>query len=176
MASHRQHDWPAHRYLWTDVVIDRSVGCGMNALHTDHTAGRLRDSGRQADWLAAVRRAASEDGYRLVVNARIDIFVDPFLAGAGPEAQHDLVPEAVRRANAYLEAGADCVFPILLWETEALRRFTSQVDGPVNVLRLPQAPSLPELAALGVARVSWGHLLHGAAMAGFTDQLAAIQA
>jgi len=159
------------------VAALRTAGAaGCNLEDTDHAAGRLRESDRHADWLAAVRRAASEDGYRLVVNARIDIFIGPFLAGAGPEAQHDLVPEAVRRANAYLEAGADCVYPILLWEPEALRRFTSEVHGPVNVLRLPQAPSLPELAALGVARVSWGHLLHGAAMAGFTDQLAAIQA
>jgi 2-methylisocitrate lyase-like PEP mutase family enzyme len=45
----------------------------------------------------------------------------------------------------------------------------------VNVVRLPQAPSLAELAALGVARVSWGVLLHRAAMARFEDQLAPLQ-
>ena len=81
----------------------------------------------------------------------------------------------MRRANAYLEAGADCVFPIALWEADALRRFTSAVGGPVNVVRLPQAPSLAELATLGVARVSWGVLLHGDAMARFEEQLASLQ-
>ena len=99
----------------------------------------------------------------------------PFLAGAGPGTQEELVPEALRRANAYLEAGVDCVYPITLWETDALRRFTSEVRGPVNVVRLPQAPSLAELAALGVARVSWGILLHGEAMARFEDQLASLR-
>jgi 2-methylisocitrate lyase-like PEP mutase family enzyme len=44
----------------------------------------------------------------------------------------------------------------------------------VNVVRLPQAPSLAELAELGVARVSWGILLYGDAMARFEEQLASI--
>jgi 2-methylisocitrate lyase-like PEP mutase family enzyme len=154
----------------------RNVGAaGCNVEDTDHAAGSLRDLDRQADWLRELRRAASEDGYRLVINARIDVFVGPFLAGGGPEVQQELVPEAVRRANAYLEAGADCVFPIVLWELGALRRFMSEVSGPVNVLRLPQTPSLTELAALGAARVSWGFLLHRQAMAGFAEQLAALQ-
>jgi hypothetical protein len=52
---------------------------------TDHTAGGgLRDPARHAEWLRAVRRAASADGYPLVINARVDVFVGPFLAGAGP--------------------------------------------------------------------------------------------
>jgi 2-methylisocitrate lyase-like PEP mutase family enzyme len=56
-----------------------------------------------------------------------------------------------------------------------LRRFTSEVGGLVNVVRLPQAPSLAELAALGVARVSWGVLLYRDVMARFEDQLASLQ-
>jgi 2-methylisocitrate lyase-like PEP mutase family enzyme len=158
------------------VAALRSAGAaGCNLEDTDHSDGSLRDPGRQAEWLRAVRQAASEDGYRLVINARVDVFVGPFLAGAGPGTQEGLVPEAVRRAHAYLEAGADCVYPILLWETDALRRFTSEVNGPVNIARLPQAPSLAELAAAGVARVSWGTFLHLDAMARFREQLASLQ-
>jgi 2-methylisocitrate lyase-like PEP mutase family enzyme len=158
------------------VAALRGMGAaGCNLEDSDYAAGGLRDPDMQAEWLRAVRKAASEDGYPLVINARIDVFLGPFLAGAGPGTQEELVPEALRRANAYLEAGVDCVFPIILWETEALRRFTSEVRGPVNVVRLPQAPSLAELAALGVARVSWGVLLHGAAMARFEDQLASLR-
>jgi 2-methylisocitrate lyase-like PEP mutase family enzyme len=52
----------------------------------------------------------------------------------------------------------------------------SGVPGPVNVVALPQAPSLAELAALGVVRVSWGLLLYVDAMARFEDQLASLQA
>jgi hypothetical protein len=47
-----------------------------------------------------------------------------------------------------------------LWETGALATFTSQAPGAVNALGLRKAPSLPELAELGVARVSYGWLLH----------------
>jgi 2-methylisocitrate lyase-like PEP mutase family enzyme len=154
----------------------RSMGAaGCNLEDSDYAAGGLRDPDRHAEWLRAVRQAASEDGYPLVINARIDVFLHPFLAGAGPGTQGELVPGALRRANAYLEAGVDCVFPITLWEADALRRFTSGVSGPVNLVRLPQAPSLAELAALGVARVSWGILLHGDAMARFGEQLASLR-
>jgi len=174
------------------VTVDAEAGYGMEpaelvaALHgagaagcnledTDHVAGTLRDPDRHAEWLSAVRHAASEDGYPLVINARVDVFLGPFLAGAGPGAQHELVPEALRRANAYLEAGVDCVYPIVLWEPDALRRFASEVSGPWNAVRLPQAPSLAELAALGVARVSWGLLLYRDAMARFEEQLASLR-
>jgi 2-methylisocitrate lyase-like PEP mutase family enzyme len=158
------------------VAALRSVGAaGCNLEDTDHADESLRDPGRHADWLRAVREAASGDDYPLVINARIDVFLGPFLAGVAPGTQEELVPEAVRRANAYLEAGVDCVFPITLWETDALGHFMSEVRGPVNVVRLPQAPSLAELAAVGVARVSWGILLYREAMARFEDQLASLQ-
>jgi 2-methylisocitrate lyase-like PEP mutase family enzyme len=158
------------------VAALRTIGAaGCNLEDSDYAAGRLRDPDRHAEWLRAVREAASEDGYGLVINARIDVFLHPFLAGAGPGTQEELVPEALRRANAYLDAGVDCVFPITLWERDALRRFTSEFRGHVNVVRLPQAPSLAELAALGVARVSWGLLLYRGVMGRFEGELATLQ-
>jgi 2-methylisocitrate lyase-like PEP mutase family enzyme len=159
------------------VAALRDMGAaGCNLEDSDYAGGGLRDPERRAEWLGAVRQAASEDGYPLVINARVDVFLGPFLAGAaGPGTQAELVPEALRRANAYLEAGVDCVFPITLWEMDALRRFTSEVRGPVNVLRLPQAPSIAELTELGVVRVSWGTLLHWDEMARFEEQLASLR-
>jgi 2-methylisocitrate lyase-like PEP mutase family enzyme len=160
-----------------DLVAElRSAGAaGCNLEDSDHAAGSLRDPDRHAEWLRAVRQAASDDGYELVINARVDVFLGPYFAGAGPGTQEELVPEAVRRANAYLDAGVDSVYPITLWEEDALRRFISEARGPVNVIRLPQTPSLAELAALGVARVSWATLLYRDAMARFEDQLASLQ-
>jgi 2-methylisocitrate lyase-like PEP mutase family enzyme len=158
------------------VAALRGAGAaGCNLEDTDHAAGALRDPDRHAPWLRAVRQAASADGYGLVINARVDVFVGPFFAGAGPGTQEPLVPEALRRAKAYLDAGADCVYPIALWEPDALRRFVSEVGGPVNVLRLPQTPSASELARIGVARVSWATQLHRDAMARFADQLSSLQ-
>ena len=157
------------------VAALRDAGAaGCNLEDTDWPAGSLRDPDRQAEWLSAVREAASEAGYPLVINARVDVFFHPFLADHGGP-QEGFVTEGVRRAKAYLDAGVDCVYPICLWEMSALRRFMSEVSGPVNIAREPQAPSIAELAALGVARVSWGPLLHWDAMARFQEQLASLR-
>jgi 2-methylisocitrate lyase-like PEP mutase family enzyme len=158
------------------VAALRTAGAaGCNLEDTDHADHSLRDADRHAEWLRAVRQAASEDGYPLVINARVDVFLAPFFAAGGSGPQEELVPEALRRATAYLEAGVDCVYPIALWEPDPLRRFTSEVRGPVNVIRLPQTPSLAELAELGVARVSWASLLYRDAMARFEDQLTSLR-
>src|SRR3954453_3645915 len=148
------------------AALRHAGAAGCNPGDPDYAAGGgFRDPDRQAEWLRAVRQAASEDGYPLVINARIDLFLWPLLAGAGPGTQEELVPEGLRRASAYLEAGADCVFPPPLWDMDALRHFSSQVEGPCTVVRLPQMPSLSELSELGVARVSWGPFLYRDAMA-----------
>ncbi len=172
------------------VAALRDAGAaGCNLEDTEHTAGRLRDAETQAEWLGAVRQAASDAGYPLVINARVDVFIWPYLAGTEeeflpepvrranvdvPETPEQLGPAAVRRARVYLEAGADCVYPICVWEPDALRRFMSEVPGPVNVARMPEGQPVPELAALGVARVSWGPYLHFDTMARFKEQLATL--
>jgi 2-methylisocitrate lyase-like PEP mutase family enzyme len=158
------------------VAALRTMGAaGCNLEDTDHRAGTLRSTGEHAKWMAEVRQAAAETSYPLVINARVDVFLAPLLAGAGPDVLAQLVPEALERGTAYVEAGADCIYPIGLWERDALRRFVSQVGSPVNVVRLPQTPPVAELEELGVARVSWGPFLHHAAMARFGDQLASLQ-
>src|SRR5919112_441210 len=58
------------------VAALRGAGAaGCNLEDTDHAAGTLRDPDRHAEWIKEVRRAASDDGYRLVINARIDVYV-----------------------------------------------------------------------------------------------------
>ena len=84
-----------------------------------------------------------------MINARVDVFLPGFISGAGPGTKKEFVAEAVRRARAYLEAGADCVYPIALWEAGALRQLTSEINAPIDIMRLPEAPPLAELAALG---------------------------
>jgi 2-methylisocitrate lyase-like PEP mutase family enzyme len=149
-----------------------AAGCNLEDSDAAHVVGDLEP---QAEFLRAVRQAATEAGYPLVINARVDVFFGPVLTGGGPDVQAELLPDALQRAHAYLDAGADCVYPIGLWATDVLRDFISEVDDPVNVVCLPQAPSLAELASLGVARVSWGPLLHWNAMAHFKEQLASLR-
>jgi 2-methylisocitrate lyase-like PEP mutase family enzyme len=156
------------------VAALEGVGAaGCNLEDTDHARGELRDPTWHAGWLGAVRDAASDRDYDLVINARIDLFLADLLSGSG-RPQSELVPEALERAGAYLEAGADCVYPIALWERDAIADFTSRMGAPVNVLATPRAPSLVELAELGVARVSWGGLLYHDVMQRFTDSLASL--
>jgi len=78
------------------------------------------------------------------------------------------VADAVERARRYLEAGADCCYPILA-PLEALPALVAEAGGPVNAMSRPGGPSLAELAAAGVARITFGSSLHQRA----TEDLAA---
>lgn len=150
---------------------------GCNLEDTDHAQGTaLRDPDQHATWLRGVRDAATALDYPLVINARIDDFLWPFVAEEPAGHQLALVPDAVRRAHAYLEAGADSVYPITLWEPDALDLFMAQVDGPVSLCMLPSGTSVDEFAAKGVARVSWAISLHVTAMTQFEEQLHALRA
>jgi 2-methylisocitrate lyase-like PEP mutase family enzyme len=157
------------------TTLKNAGAAGCNLEETDHAAGTLRDSSSQAKWLSEVRETASAEDYPLVINARVDVFLESFIAGAEPGRQIDMVAEAVERANAYVEAGADCIYPIALWEPQPLKEFMAGVDAPVNVSRVPQMTSLAEVTALGVARVSWAIFLFEAAMAHFRTQLALLR-
>jgi 2-methylisocitrate lyase-like PEP mutase family enzyme len=151
-------------------VVDalfRAGAAGCNLEDTDHAAGRLKEAARQAEWLAEVRGAASGRGYGLVINARVDVFLAD---RARPQA--DLVDEAIDRARAYREAGADSVYPIVLREEGAIASFVEAVDAPVNILAQPQAPSRSRLAELGVARISYGSSIHRRVMESLSTLLA----
>ena len=111
--------------------------------------------------IRAVRAVAESRGVPLVINARTDVF----LHGDGN------VEEAVRRGNAYLEAGADCVYPIMLAEAETIGRLAAEIRGPINVLHRPGVPPVAELERMGVARVSVGAGLFRAAL-GHAEALA----
>jgi len=154
------------------AALRRMGAAGCNLEDSNHATGKLRDPAQNADWLRGVREAARDQDYGLVINARIDVF----LSAVDEGTQGKSVNEALTRARSYLEAGADCVFPILLWEADALRTFTSEAPGPVNVLRFARAPSLAELAELGVARVSYGSLMHRDVMEHFRGFLGSLAA
>jgi 2-methylisocitrate lyase-like PEP mutase family enzyme len=90
----------------------------------------------------------------LFVNARVDTY------WLGQDAT---VAETLRRAAAYVEAGADCVFVPGATDPDVLRAITAELPVPVNTLVVP-GMSLAELGALGVRRVSTGSLPYRAAI------------
>jgi 2-methylisocitrate lyase-like PEP mutase family enzyme len=142
-------------------LVDRllatgAVGCNIE--DTDHEQARtLVDLDEHVRRLAAIRSSAG-DG--LVINAR----VDAVLRGG-------TLDEAIERGKAYLAAGADCVYPIFLADPGEIGRFVEAVGGPVNILFRPGAPSVAELASLGVARVSVGSGWYLTVQSAATDAL-----
>lgn len=116
--------------------------------------------------VAAARAAGTATGIPVVINARVDT-----LAGGGDW------DEAVSRANAYLEAGADCIFFLGLSSEELVARAIAEVDGRISVIAHPGAVPLPKLAELGVSRVSFGPFMLGLTLAHLqaaTTQLTAL--
>lgn len=109
----------------------------------------LRDIDDAARRVAAARQAANEAGVPIVINAR----VDNWMVG-GDEDEDTRVAEALRRARAYLEAGADCIYPIGVSSPELIGRLCAAIDAPVNVGVRPGLPDMAELGRLGVARVT----------------------
>jgi 2-methylisocitrate lyase-like PEP mutase family enzyme len=100
--------------------------------------------------IKAVRETATAAGVPIVINARTDVF----LHAIGDKTSR--FDHTVSRANAYLGAGADCVFVPGPAAAELIGKLTAAIQGPINVMVLPGMPSAPELEKLGVARVSMG--------------------
>ena len=115
---------------------------------------------QQLEKIAAFMDARRELGSEFLLNARTDAFLamrdDPPAALA----------EAVRRGQAYAEAGAECVFTWGITDSETIRTFAKEVPAPVSVIAGPGSPSVPELQELGVARVSFGSMFLFAAVGG----------
>jgi len=83
---------------------------------------------------------------RLVLTAR----AENYLRG-NPDLR-----DTVARLQAYQEAGADVLYAPALDSPEDLRDLIASVDLPVNVLARRGTPTVAELTALGVKRVSVG--------------------
>jgi 2-methylisocitrate lyase-like PEP mutase family enzyme len=121
---------------------------GAVGLNLEDAAG---PAGEHVERVRAVRAAVPA----LVINARTDLYLF---------GQPDF-DETVRRAAAYLEAGADCIFVPGVTDAETIGRLAAAIAGPVNVLAMPSTPPVAELERLGVARVSVGSGLARAALA-----------
>lgn len=126
--------------------IANAGACGLNLEDTDHRTKSLVEADKQAERIAAIKAAGRARGFDLVVNARIDVHVYN-----GP------LEEGLKRARKYFEAGADCVYPILLSDVGAIPAYVAL--GPTNMLCAPGGTPLAELARAGVARVSVGPFL-----------------
>ncbi len=110
----------------------------------------LVDVSLHVEKVQAAREAATKAGVPIVINARTDVF----LAAVG--AADTRLDHAVRRVNAYREAGADCLFVPGVQDSVTISHLARSIAGPLNILARPGTPCIRELAALAVARVSVG--------------------
>ena len=129
------------------VVAAGAVGLNLEDGTTD---GGLLDVALQVERLQAARDAGASSGVLLVINARTDAFE----VRAWEPARR--FAEAVRRANAYRAAGADCLFVPHVSDAATIGRLAREIAGPLNVIAGPPAPPIRELEQLGVRRASLG--------------------
>lgn len=145
-------DFEAGYSLEPEEIVERllEIGAvGLNFEDTDHNTGGLIDVQVQTKKIAALKRAGEVAGVNLVVNARVDVFIQ---AQGTFEEQ---VQEGLRRAVSYREAGADCIYPIVLRDEAAISKFVDAVE-IINVnVHLGGPLSLHRARELGIRRVSY---------------------
>ncbi len=129
------------------VIAAGAVGLNLEDGTPD---GRLVDVALHQDRIRAVRETGRAAGVPLVINARTDAFEVKEWSPA------ERLAAAVRRANAYRQAGADCLFVPHVSDAATIGQLAREIEGPLNVIAGPPAPAIPELERLGVRRASLG--------------------
>ncbi len=131
------------------VIAAGAVGINLEDAHG--LDGRpLANVSLQVEKIKAIKKTAEGLGVPLVLNARTDVYWLE-VGSLGERFGH-----AVERANAYREAGADCLFVPGVRDRETIAGLVREIDGPLNVLAGPGVPPISELKQLGVARLSTG--------------------
>jgi 2-methylisocitrate lyase-like PEP mutase family enzyme len=150
-----------------DAIATGAVGLNLEDYRRDGTDLVPLDD--QLARIRAIRMSSDRLGVPIVINARTDVFLRQV---GSPEARESV---AVERGNAFLDAGADCVFVPGVASAAAIGRLVRAIRGPINVLGVFGSPPLDELQRLGVRRVSLGSGPSRVALAAFRDLLAQLQ-
>jgi 2-methylisocitrate lyase-like PEP mutase family enzyme len=135
------------------ITLGLAYNAGLAGCSIEDFSRRFDDPiyelGLARERVAAAAEVAHGGDVHLVLTARAENYLHgrPDLAGT------------ITRLQAYQEAGADVLYAPGLTSLEDIRRVVSSLDRPINVLALPGAPTVPELADAGVARISVGSAL-----------------
>ncbi len=124
----------------------------------------LRSIDEQTERISAIRAVAGDAGLHLVINARIDSFVSNMF-----QKNSQRTADAVKRANAYVQAGADCVYPMGPGDSATLRTLRASIAAPINILATAQAEPLSALQEIGINRVSFGPFIFRSCLRKFAD-------
>lgn len=154
--------------------VERLMGAGIVGINfEDQRVGEkgLHGIEAQCERIKAIRTRADSFGIPLFINARTDLF----LKADDPSAHGELMEEAHERAKAYKEAGASGFFVPGLVD-ESFIADICKADLPINIMMRDNSPSIPRLAELGVARISYGPTPYVNLMKTLTEQATAIGA
>lgn len=166
------------------VTIDMEAGYGATPDEVGVSVQRALDAGaagiNMEDRLPgekalvavpeAARRIAAAAATGIHVNARTDVYL-----GIAPgDYSPALVDQVVERGKAFADAGAGSLFVPFLGDHSTIAAICDRSKLPVNILWGPGRGTIAELAALGVARISYGHGPWAAAMRWLADQAGAV--
>jgi 2-methylisocitrate lyase-like PEP mutase family enzyme len=164
------------------VTMDMEAGYGdpgetaRRAIAAGAVGGNLEDQVQPLDEavaaVEAVLRAGRDAGIDFVLNARTDVLLDEGTDRAAALA------DAVRRGQAYLEAGAPVVFVPGVTSRDEVEALVAGLGRNRVSLILRPGASLPvrDLQELGVARVSTGPFTQRVALTALQDATAALVA
>ncbi len=127
-----------------------AVGCNLeDSFPFD---GKLRTTVDQVHRIRQARQISDVANTRFFINARTDVFLQ------GPPETHSdaTIVEAIERACAYAEAGADGLFAPGLADIALIERLAKESSLPLNIMVGDATPPVRALAEHGVARVSYG--------------------
>lgn len=121
------------------ITAEQVLECGVVGVNIEDSleGGALRPVGEQCQRISALREVADRRGIHLVINARIDSYLSPAVKESEEAAE-----EAVTRAKAYSEAGADCIYPIGPGDEATVRLLRKRIAAPINILATPKAVPL----------------------------------
>jgi len=132
------------------ATVAAAIEAGLAGCSVEDFTGRADEpiygAGYAAERVAAAAEAAHAGPRRLVLTAR----AENHLRGV------DDLADTIARLQSYVAAGADVVYAPGLTRASDIRDVVGAVDRPVNVLAMAGAPTVAELADLGVARISVG--------------------
>ena len=154
-------------------TVRQTISAGAVGLNLedgiDHAVGSMYELSQAVERIAAARAAADEAGVPIVINGRTDVYFSPDVDDA------EKFDEAVRRANSYLEAGADSAFVIAVRDPDAVKRLVPAINGPLNVIAGWAGLDINDLTAIGVRRISLAGNITGAAFGAVQRALEELQ-
>jgi 2-methylisocitrate lyase-like PEP mutase family enzyme len=146
-------------------TIERVKAFGSVGANIEDTDGRFLENlfeiKRACEQITDAKQAGGDD---FVINAR----VDTYLVG-----HPDALAQSIERGQAYVEAGADCVFIPGVTDKDDIKKLVKEIPGPINILGgVSQHPlNLADYRECGVARISTGGSLMRATFATLENSL-----